>query len=165
MPEAPAESGNPFWDYSLSRYAAPGVAQACIDLQDRLGLDVNLLLFCCWAGHRGHRLSAAELERLLAASHDWQEEIVRPLRALRRRLKPQVGSASEVGALYESFKQLELDAERIAQDRLQRCLPLAAGAANEKALAANLALYLASVSVEVGEAEAAAFATLRDSCL
>ena len=39
-----------FWDFSLEIYAKPGVAQACLALQDECGADVNLLLFCCWAG-------------------------------------------------------------------------------------------------------------------
>jgi uncharacterized protein (TIGR02444 family) len=37
---------NAFWDFSLKVYAAAGVADECILLQDRFGIDVNLLLFC-----------------------------------------------------------------------------------------------------------------------
>ena len=37
---------NPFWNYSLALYARAEVAKTCLALQDRLGLDVNLLLFC-----------------------------------------------------------------------------------------------------------------------
>ena len=42
-----------FWDFSLEVYAKEGVADACLRLQDDLGIDVNMLLFCCWAGHSG----------------------------------------------------------------------------------------------------------------
>lgn len=154
---------NPFWDHALALYAAPGVEQACIGLQDRLGADVNLLLFCCWAGHRGHALSPAELDRLLAASESWQDEVVAPLRQVRRRLKQGDGASAAVAKLREAVKALELQAERIAQDRLLACLPLGAGAPSDAAVAANLALYLERLSGPVEEVDRAALACLRAS--
>ena len=33
-----------FWDFSVGTYRRPGVADACLSLQDRYGLDVNVLL-------------------------------------------------------------------------------------------------------------------------
>ena len=49
-----ASSPEPFWDYSLALYGRPGVEACCLRLQDRLGVDVNLLLLCCWLAARGH---------------------------------------------------------------------------------------------------------------
>ena len=110
---AAGASGNPFWDFSLAVYGRPGVAAACLDLQDRLGLDVNILLFLAWAGQGcGVRLDRAELERIDAAVAPWRAEVVRPLRAVRRRVK------AEDAALYERLKAAELAAERLQQDRL-----------------------------------------------
>src|SRR5471030_292758 len=43
---------HPFWNFSLEIYAAEGVSGACLDLQERRGCDVNILLFCCWLGDR-----------------------------------------------------------------------------------------------------------------
>ncbi|MCG8546534.1 MAG: TIGR02444 family protein, partial [Alphaproteobacteria bacterium] len=37
--------GNAFWNFSLRAYARPGVADACIRLQDRYGVDVNVLFY------------------------------------------------------------------------------------------------------------------------
>ena len=53
----------PFWDFSLAVYGRPGVAPACLALQQRHGADVNLLLFCAWFGaaHRG-RLTADDVD-------------------------------------------------------------------------------------------------------
>ena len=70
-----ADSDNPFWDFSLAVYHRPGVAQACLALQDRRGLDVNLLLFCCWAGSLGRRLEPQDIARLRRAVGDWQERV------------------------------------------------------------------------------------------
>ena len=76
---AAAES---FWDFSLALYGRPGVAPALIGLQDRRGLDVNMLLYCCWAGIERSALSRDELTAVEALAEPWQAEVVRPLRAL-----------------------------------------------------------------------------------
>ena len=154
---------NPFWDYALALYAAPGVEQACIGLQDRRGADVNLLLFCCWAGHRSQFLSAAELDRMLAASQAWQAQVVGPLRQVRRDLKQGDWASPAVAALREEIKALERQAERIEQDRLLVCVPLGAGALSEDAIAANLALYIDRLSGPIEDADQAALACLRAS--
>ncbi len=64
------------------------MAEACLDLQERRGCDVNILLFCCWLGASGRpTLTADGLRAILKASDAWQAGIVRPLRAVRRLLK------------------------------------------------------------------------------
>ena len=79
---------HPFWNFSLETYAAEGVAEACLDLQERRGCDVNVLLFCCWLGASGRpTLTADRLRAILVASEAWQAEVVKPLRAVRRLLK------------------------------------------------------------------------------
>jgi uncharacterized protein (TIGR02444 family) len=108
------ESGNPFWDFSLEVYARPGVPEACVGLQDRRGLDVNILLFALWAGSRGRRLSKADHDALGAAAAAWQYEVVRPLRSVRRALKKTGASAGE-RALRECVKHAELVSEEIEQ--------------------------------------------------
>lgn len=104
---------NPFWEFSLAVYARPGVPAACLGLQDGRGVDVNVLLFAAWAGMDcATALSGAELERIDGAVADWRREVVRPLRAVRRRVK------GEDAALYDRMKAVELEAERVQQDRL-----------------------------------------------
>ena len=40
----------PLWAFSLAVYGGDGVAEECLDLQERLGLDVNILLFAAFLG-------------------------------------------------------------------------------------------------------------------
>ncbi|MGE4220898.1 MAG: TIGR02444 family protein, partial [Alphaproteobacteria bacterium] len=55
------------WPFSLSVYARPGVAEACLALQARRGLDVNLLLWCGWRAAVGvGACNAAELREAMA---------------------------------------------------------------------------------------------------
>ncbi|AWK88014.1 TIGR02444 family protein [Azospirillum thermophilum] len=137
MDDRPAAgSGNPFWDFSLAVYGRPGVPAACLSLQDRRGVDVNVLLFAAWAGMAcSVRLTADALAAVDAGGRTWREEVVRPLRAVRRRLK------EEDDALYRRLKAAELEAERIQQDRMFAACGLrpAPGGTRETA-AANLLL-------------------------
>ncbi len=104
---------NPFWAFSLAVYARPGVPPACLALQDRRGIDVNLLLFAAWAGMGcGVALTAERLAAADSAVAGWRREVVQPLRAIRRRAK------GEDEALYRRMKAAELEAERVQQDRL-----------------------------------------------
>src|SRR5215469_3798715 len=77
-----------FWRFSLAIYARPGVAPACLVVQDEHGCDVNLMLFCCWLGASGRgRLDCAGLAAADAAVSGWRREVVESLRAARRAIK------------------------------------------------------------------------------
>ncbi len=110
---------HPFWDFSLAVYGRPGVAEACLALQDRHGLDVNLLLFCCWAGAKGRALDAGDMARLIAAAGPWNAEVVRPLRTARRWLKTQRSAPRDQAEILRArIKADELEAERLEQSIL-----------------------------------------------
>ncbi|MFV3128790.1 TIGR02444 family protein [Niveispirillum sp. KHB5.9] len=132
-----------FWSFSLSLYATPGVAHACLLAQDSHGADVNLLLWAVWLAAQGHDLTPAELADAQAATTPWRDEIVRPLRAIRRQLKsgpaPAPDTATE--SLRTQVKAAELEAERIQQSVLQT-LPKArrTGGTVADLLRANLSL-------------------------
>ncbi|CAO3429664.1 TIGR02444 family protein [Azospirillum doebereinerae] len=130
--------GNPFWDFSLAVYGRPGVPACCLALQDGRGIDVNLLLFAAWAGMDcATALSAEALERVDSAVAAWRREVVQPLRAVRRRVK------AEDEALYRRMKAVELEAERIQQDRLFAAGGLVPRPGGGPALAAaNMALLV-----------------------
>jgi uncharacterized protein (TIGR02444 family) len=157
---------NPFWNFSLTVYDRPGVAEACLRLQDRHGLDVNLLLVCCWAGAQGRGLDSAGIARLAAAVTDWHHAVVQPLRGVRRWLKTQAAApAGLAGALRTAIKGKELEAERIEQQLLYDALggPAAdtASLCEEDALAAkNLRLYLEVSGLEPDAVDTAALAAL-----
>lgn len=106
---------HPFWNFSLELYGAEGVAEACLDLQDRRGCDVNVLLFCCWLAASGRpTLTADRLRAILKASDAWQADVVKPLRAIRRKLK----DGSWAGALPETVEAVRrrvADAELAAE--------------------------------------------------
>jgi len=160
-----------FWNFSLVLYGRPGVAPALLGLQDSLGLDVNMLVFCCWAASRGRALSPADLAVVDAVAEPWQAEVVRPLRALRRRLKggfPPL-PAERVEAYRKGFSELEIEGEHIAQEAMEvvmeSTLPKAASTPATAALtSANLKAYFAHEHKEIGAAESALLTTILQGC-
>lgn len=123
----PARPRSAFWTFSITIYARPGVAPACLDLQARHGLDVNLLLYAIWIGISGRgRLSRRALDHALELSVAWSTQVVRPLRQVRTRLKHErpVGMpVSRVEALRQAVKTAELDAEHLEQLALAALAP------------------------------------------
>lgn len=96
-------------------YGKSGIEAKLIDLQDRLGLDVNLLLFACWTGATGRgRLSDNLWRKLISGTEEWRRKVVEPLRAVRRYSKGTV----DAGAFREKLKALELEAERAEQETI-----------------------------------------------
>jgi uncharacterized protein (TIGR02444 family) len=130
-----------FWRFATGLYAKPGVAPACIALQDQHGKDVLIALYGAWLGVSGRgRLDAAELARLEAETRPWREQVVRPLRRTRQALKGVAGAEE----LYARMKQIELDAERAEMRRLAAGAPepAAGRAAAERRADASAALAL-----------------------
>ncbi len=90
----------PHWAFALDLYRRPGVSQACLLLQDTAGADITLLLFVLFVAET-HRtmLAPADLAGLDGAVAPWRDEVIRPLRSLRRRVRsgpaPAPGPATE----------------------------------------------------------------------
>jgi uncharacterized protein (TIGR02444 family) len=139
-----------FWRFSLALYASPGVAPACIELQDRHGKDVNLALYCCWLGASGRgRLTQAALEGADRAVAPWRERVVERLREARRAVKAAALPGSE--GLYAKAKAAELEAERLLQSSLAGLAAAPARRPTPERLAdavANLSLYLGDAPAE-----------------
>jgi uncharacterized protein (TIGR02444 family) len=136
-----------FWQFSLALYAQPGVADACLHLQDHAGVDVNVLFYLLFLASRGRvveRLEAQQIEETAAA---WREAVVAPLREIRRKLKMPVGAFAPTltSALRSDIKRIELAAERIQQERLEQMFPLLSDESKamepNAAARANLAAY------------------------
>lgn len=159
---------HPFWDFSLEVYMAPGVGEACLDLQERHGLDVNLLLFCLWVGASGRgALEDAEVGGLMSAVGAWHEEIVRALRGVRTRMKGGMPPAPD--ALAESLRQrvqkIEIDCEHTEQLMLAASIDRTADDSRSRGdraadAAANVAGYFRGLGREPTDADRSCLAVM-----
>ena len=113
-------SKSPFWRFSVKFYAVPGVAEACIELQDRAKVDVNILFFLLWNATQKRALNAAEVAEVERMIGGWREIAVVPIRNIRRALKspPPVMPPEAAEGLRTRIKAVELEAERLQQEAL-----------------------------------------------
>ena len=114
------------WTFICELYGLPGVKEACIALQERLGLSVTTLLTLIWAGESGRGVIGAEaLEAALESAQMWHGEVTRTLRQVRRQLGP---DSDDISAQHQDLKDMvqhaELEAERLEQQVLLRDLTL-----------------------------------------
>lgn len=145
-----------FWEYSNSVYHKPGVERTLLLLQQRFGVDVNVVLFCSWVALFRHlRLPAEGIATLISHTDVWQNETVRPLRRVRQRLKSSSEGMprEEVQALRERVQELELHAEHIEQNFLEseshRIGVSAAPSEPRQAAVYNVIGYFRYLSVEL----------------
>ena len=148
----PLALDNPFWRFSLSVYSSQQVRETCLDAQDRHGVDVNLMLLCCWVGFSGVRLDSAGLKRLDRLVEGWRKEVIGPIRTVRRRLSEAVGPMGPevTTGLRDDVKDAELKAEQIQQAVLFRALETLPGrdarhAERSGVARMNLTVYLRDV--------------------
>jgi uncharacterized protein (TIGR02444 family) len=150
---------NPFWTFSLAVYDAPGVSAECIALQDTLGADVNVLLFCAWLGAaHGRALTAEDIAAIEAAVQPWRDTAIRPLRAVRRDIKALPDSTDEtIAALRKDVAALELRAEQIEQAMLYRLMPMLTASpakTTAEAIHRNVSVFLARTAPAPSEVSA-----------
>ena len=115
-----------FTRFALELYRRVGVADACLGLQNRHDLDVNVVLFAAFVGAvRRQTLTTADLDLAHRRVDAWHREVVRPLRAVRQRLKtgPLPAPNEATGGLRRKLAQLEIEAEIIELDQLGALIP------------------------------------------
>jgi len=146
-----ADAAADFWRFSLAIYGKPGVAPACLLLQDEHGRDVNLALYCCWLGASGRgRIDPDSLAAADRAVSGWRHDVVENFRAARRGIK--AASWSDSDAIYAKAKAVELEAERLLQRQL---VALAPKPDDGRKIGERLADALANLALYIGEAPAA----------
>lgn len=158
---------HPFWTFSLSVYGAEGVAAACLDLQDRRGIDVNLLLFCLWSAvEREIAYDREAFGAIVAAAGDWQRTVIEPMRGARRRLK--AGSPHLADDTTAALRREVLAAEIACEHGEQLIVATAADALPDaprkaepaEAVVANILAYCGAAGLRLEPSDAPALTTV-----
>ncbi len=113
-----------FWDWAVAVYAKPGVAEACLDLQDAHDQIVPLILWAAWASVSGYEIDEVRRDAAVSVAQTWAEAVVAPLRLIRRRLKSPLtaGDTEARLGLREKIKAVELQSERALMAELERLM-------------------------------------------
>lgn len=119
------------WTWAVRAYEAPGVAEACLSLQDHNEQNVPLLLWAAWIAASGRRPDEETLEAVCDTARAWDGSTIAPLRAVRRTLKaaiPDIEDAARL-AIRDQVKAVELAAERRLLEALEALAPPPSGPA------------------------------------
>lgn len=116
------------WNFATAVWGRPGVAEACLRLQDRHGQCVTLLLWRAWAAGEGRAVDEAVLARAAAVARTFEGEVIGPLRRARRALGAPAGELAGARALKARAAALELAAEKALTETLEAALADAARA-------------------------------------
>ena len=92
-----------FWQYSVTTYQRNDIAPIAITLQDRFGVNVNILLLVCWCIEHGVIINLLQL-RYVAEEVSAKSGPLEVLRRKRKAAKPKKGELTEA---YEALKQQE----------------------------------------------------------
>lgn len=107
------------WHYATTQYADPALARELLHRQDTDGLDIVLHLFGRWVEVQGQPLEPDALARADAQVARWREQVVAPLRRLRRAMKNMESiDAPCVAAVRRQVQAAELAAERAELEML-----------------------------------------------
>ena len=113
---------NPFWRFSLSLYQLKRIKEACLNLQDNAGANVNLLLFALWVAQQKKRL-APDWQDTFKQLENWHQDYTLPLRRQRIELQTLAIKADrhEGGPLHQMRDHLQ-KAELLAEQQEQAVL-------------------------------------------
>lgn len=99
----------------MAFYAQPKIAETCVHLQDSYKVNVCLLIGLRWMDESGKYLSDAQFADLQSHIQAWTQQVVEPLRSLRRLLKQPVAAYPQDETQLQirtAIKQAELLAEK-----------------------------------------------------
>jgi uncharacterized protein (TIGR02444 family) len=134
------------WDWTLAAYGQPGVPEACLRLQDDHRQNTSLLLWAVWAEASDPVL----LARAADVTRRWDDLALKPVRAVRRALKPAFAGVADKTreALREDVKAVELHAERVLMETLEHMAAHKGGTPALQALEAVTAAWGTPAPVE-----------------
>ncbi|MBX3485271.1 TIGR02444 family protein [Phenylobacterium sp.] len=127
------------WEWVLEAYGRPGVPEAALKLQDEHGQNTSFLLWAVYA----EAGDAGLLARGAAAARAWDAAALKPLRQVRRDLKPALPPFDDGArlAFRKEVNRLELEAERLLMETLAGLSDGRGGAGTLEALEAASAAW------------------------
>jgi len=113
---------NPFWRFSLSLYQLKRIKDACLQLQDDSGANVNLLFFAIWTAQQRLRFSP-DWRQTFVQLENWHRDYTLQLRRQRNELKliAEKADKNEDGPLHRMREHIQ-KAELLAEQQEQAVL-------------------------------------------
>ncbi|WP_440054779.1 TIGR02444 family protein [Pseudoalteromonas sp. T1lg65] len=136
-----------FWQFACHRYAQNGWQSKLLALQNEAGVNINLCLLLCYCDELKIQLTTSHVEALTRVACAFDNEILKPQRAIRAKLKSQHQDYLHYQSLKSSLLKTELELEKRQQDLLLNVLDNAG--LNPQLSASNLPLYLGTEQIKI----------------
>jgi len=113
---------NPFWRFSLSLYQLKRIKDACLQLQDDSGANINLVFFAIWTAQQRLRFSP-DWRNAFQQLENWHRDYTLQLRRQRNELKliAEKADKNEDGPLHRMREHIQ-KAELLAEQQEQAVL-------------------------------------------
>jgi uncharacterized protein (TIGR02444 family) len=110
------------WDYAVTVYGLPGVADALLKLQDRHRVSAHLAIWALWCGRYGLSFGENDIRNVLVDADNFARHSAERLRSVRRYLKtPKAGfDEADLKDLRERVLEIELKSEELVLRRLDQ---------------------------------------------
>jgi len=127
---------SPFWQFALTLYKDEALRRSLLTLQDAHQVVILELLFAVWLAEQGTEWRENDRQQSRQCTLPWVDEVIVPLRQLRRRWCANAGR----DAGYQHLLAMELEAEHhLARLLLEQIPTSEAQSPSEALLATNMA--------------------------
>ncbi len=106
---------NIFWDFSTKLYIRKDVKEACECLRHKYKLNINIIMFCCWAAEKGYEFFSVDHMAFIANHiHSWNHGIVEGLKSVYAKLARHSIGDETTGLVNSTLNDILL-AEKVEQ--------------------------------------------------
>ncbi|MBH0018616.1 MULTISPECIES: TIGR02444 family protein [Pseudoalteromonas] len=111
-------NSNDFWQFACQLYSEGGMQARLLDYQNQQGKNVNLCLLLYYLDSLNLVISQAQLNKLEQSISEFDQQLLKPLRATRGYLKTNQTEIADYAAIRKELLSAELKLEKQQQQML-----------------------------------------------
>ena len=108
-------NGDDFWQFACQLYSEDGMQTRLLDYQNQQGKNVNLCLLLYYLDSLNLAINKAQLNKLEQCISEFDQQVLKPLRATRAYLKANQTTITEYAAIRKELLSTELKLEKQQQ--------------------------------------------------
>ena len=111
-------NSNDFWQFACQLYSKDGMQARLLDYQNQQGKNVNLCLLLYYLDSLNLAISQAQLSKLEQCISEFDQQVLKPLRATRAYLKANQTEITDYTVIRKELLSTELKLEKQQQQML-----------------------------------------------
>ena len=111
-------NSNDFWQFACQLYSEDGMQARLLNYQNQQGKNVNLCLLLYYLDSLNLAISQTQLNKLEQSISEFEQQVLKPLRATRAYLKANQTEITDYAAIRKELLSAELKLEKQQQQML-----------------------------------------------